>query len=129
MLKFLKKSQSNCVTLVRVRRKRMLKVRDRNHGDKRSARAENRTRGPTMATLDFTTKPLALALLTDILGLLSTEKIKNCMHKQIKICCKQKLTLSHKLWNKTFTTHHSIQNISCSIPTTGQFRKICPNHQ
>ena len=27
-----------------------------------SARAENRTRGPTMATLDFTTKPLARRL-------------------------------------------------------------------
>jgi hypothetical protein len=28
------------------------------------APAENRTRGPTMATLDFTTKPLALAAIT-----------------------------------------------------------------
>ena len=28
--------------------------------DKKSAQARNRTGGPTMATLDFTTKPLAL---------------------------------------------------------------------
>ncbi len=28
----------------------------------KAARAENRTRGPTMATLDFTTKPLALSV-------------------------------------------------------------------
>ncbi len=35
--------------------------RDRWQKQKRCAPAENRTRGPTMATLDFTTKPLALA--------------------------------------------------------------------
>ena len=31
--------------------------------DKKNAQARNRTGGPTMATLDFTTKPLALIFL------------------------------------------------------------------
>ena len=33
--------------------------------EKENAPAENRTRGPTMATLDFTTKPLARASIQD----------------------------------------------------------------
>jgi hypothetical protein len=32
----------------------------RQSNDRKNAPAENRTRGPTMATLDFTTKPLVL---------------------------------------------------------------------
>ncbi len=36
------------------------------NGKKENAQARNRTGGPTMATLDFTTKPLALELVGNI---------------------------------------------------------------
>ncbi len=36
------------------------------NGKKENAQARNRTGGPTMATLDFTTKPLALVLVGNI---------------------------------------------------------------
>lgn len=36
------------------------------NGKKENAQARNRTGGPTMATLDFTTKPLALELVGNV---------------------------------------------------------------
>ena len=53
----------NFVILTMAKRQSKMKgqeYRCNEKGKKRCAPAENRTRGPTMATLDFTTKPLAL---------------------------------------------------------------------
>ena len=45
---------------------------------KKNAQARNRTRGPTMATLDFTTKPLALACISVLFTrATNTEKIQS----------------------------------------------------
>ena len=83
------------------------------------APAGNRTRGPTMATLDFTTKPLALSTWTSELAKLS--KIIHYIHIYFLSYFNYNYSRGYNLFNSTFDSHFQTLHVIIRQTLTQSF--------